>query len=233
MSAALEIIRNRAADLFDVDPAHLLGNRRTQKVVNARYCAAYLAREITSFSMQEIAECAGYANHSSARYAADHFEVEISKDADLNARILSLAENLRDEIKHLQPYRRVGRTGGDLQDTLNIVSDIVRRHLKLAIAEATSSILHEEARKRSVLEDELRLERLRNQHNSLPNGTLQIIRSDRFAKEVAEIAAAVAMLEQDRFSLGEKLARKRLDKAVNALAAAFEAQRKSTERSEK
>ena len=90
----IDSIAKVTAEFYDVELADIIGEARGQKVSAARHMAAYLAREITQKSFENIAE---YYNkkHTTIMYAHDKIRKEISANNDL----ASAAREIKQALK--------------------------------------------------------------------------------------------------------------------------------------
>jgi len=63
---------------FGVRSGDLQGRRRTQSIALPRQAAMYLARQLTSMSLEEIGGCFGGRDHSTVLYAVDKIRLRMA-----------------------------------------------------------------------------------------------------------------------------------------------------------
>ena len=89
MFSTSEIIE-RAADLWEIRPADLLGKSRARHVVRARQAAAWALRECTDLSLVEIGKLLK-RDHTTVMYALETIAREIREDHSLRDRVHRLS----------------------------------------------------------------------------------------------------------------------------------------------
>lgn len=77
---SVEKIQNQVADYFKVEVGDIVGPRRPANIALARQVAMYLARKLTSHSLQEIGQMFGGRNHGTVMHAIS--SVENAKESD-------------------------------------------------------------------------------------------------------------------------------------------------------
>ena len=85
------IIRN-VADHYGVPVKDLMGKRRTKSISFPRQVCMFLARKLTSHSLEEIGGYFGGRDHTTVMYAFDKIRKNIDSDPDL-ARVVERLTN--------------------------------------------------------------------------------------------------------------------------------------------
>jgi chromosomal replication initiator protein len=80
------------ADTFDVNTNDLTGRSRKKELVAARQITMYLMRELLKASYPYIGEKLGKRDHTTAIYACEKVEQELSKNPALNQKILLIKD---------------------------------------------------------------------------------------------------------------------------------------------
>jgi chromosomal replication initiator protein len=76
-------ITEQVGGYFEVPPRHLLSPRRTHDVLVPRQISMYLARQLTSLSLQEIGKYFGGRDHKTVQHACKKVEAAMKADAVL------------------------------------------------------------------------------------------------------------------------------------------------------
>jgi chromosomal replication initiator protein len=87
------IIRS-VAEQYGVPVRDLMGKRRTKSIAFPRQVCMYLARKLTSHSLEEIGGYFGGRDHTTVMYAFDKIRKEIEKDPDFSQQIERLSNEL-------------------------------------------------------------------------------------------------------------------------------------------
>jgi chromosomal replication initiator protein len=85
------------ADYFQVDVADLTGRCRKNTIAEPRQVAMYLLREILGLSYPSIGEKLGKRDHTTAIYAYNKLSKEVSKDQNLNQKIIAIKDIIQKE----------------------------------------------------------------------------------------------------------------------------------------
>ena len=85
------------ADYFQVDVADLTGRCRKNTIAEPRQVAMYLLREVLGLSYPSIGEKLGKRDHTTAIYAYNKLSKEISKDQNLNQKIIAIKDIIQKE----------------------------------------------------------------------------------------------------------------------------------------
>ena len=81
--AGVKRITDRVSGYFQVAPKQLLSARRTHDVLMPRQVSMYLARQLTSLSLQEIGKYFGGRDHKTVQHACKKVEAAMKADAVL------------------------------------------------------------------------------------------------------------------------------------------------------
>ena len=92
----IEDIQLRVAAHYNIKPAELSSNRRSQAVVRPRHVAMYLAKQLTSRSLPEIGRKFGKRDHTTVLYAIRRIEDLRPKDPALDEDVEHLRRSLED-----------------------------------------------------------------------------------------------------------------------------------------
>lgn len=85
------------ADYFQVDVSDLTGRCRKNTIAEPRQVAMYLLREILGLSYPSIGEKLGKRDHTTAIYAYNKLSKEVSKDQNLNQKIIAIKDIIQKE----------------------------------------------------------------------------------------------------------------------------------------
>ncbi|MEK7462864.1 MAG: chromosomal replication initiator protein DnaA [Patescibacteria group bacterium] len=85
------------ADYFQVEVADLTGRCRKNTIAEPRQVAMYLLREVLGLSYPSIGEKLGKRDHTTAIYAYNKLSKEISKDQNLNQKIIAIKDIINKE----------------------------------------------------------------------------------------------------------------------------------------
>ncbi|MDO8442683.1 MAG: chromosomal replication initiator protein DnaA [bacterium] len=85
------------ADYFQVDVADLTGRCRKNTIAEPRQVAMYLLREVLGLSYPSIGEKLGKRDHTTAIYAYNKLSKEISKNQNLNQKIIAIKDIIQKE----------------------------------------------------------------------------------------------------------------------------------------
>jgi chromosomal replication initiator protein len=85
------------ADYFQVEVADLTGRCRKNTIAEPRQVAMYLLREILGMSYPSIGEKLGKRDHTTAIYAYNKLSKEVSKDQNLNQKIIAIKDIIQKE----------------------------------------------------------------------------------------------------------------------------------------
>ena len=85
------------ADYFQIDVADLTGRCRKNTIAEPRQVAMYLLREVLGLSYPSIGEKLGKRDHTTAIYAYNKLSKEISKDQNLNQKIIAIKDIIQKE----------------------------------------------------------------------------------------------------------------------------------------
>lgn len=85
------------ADYFQVDVSDLTGRCRKNTIAEPRQVAMYLLREVLGMSYPSIGEKLGKRDHTTAIYAYNKLSKEISKDQNLNQKIIAIKDIIQKE----------------------------------------------------------------------------------------------------------------------------------------
>lgn len=91
------IIIKTVAESFDISLADITGQCRKKEVVEPRQIAMFLLREMLSLSYPAIGERVGKRDHTTAIYAFEKISKEMSKNQNLNQKVLLIKEILGKE----------------------------------------------------------------------------------------------------------------------------------------
>ena len=92
----IEDIQRRVAAHYNIKPAELSSNRRSQAVVRPRHVAMYLAKQLTSRSLPEIGRKFGKRDHTTVLYAIRRIEELRPKDPALDEDVEHLRKSLEE-----------------------------------------------------------------------------------------------------------------------------------------
>lgn len=89
------------SDFFEIMPNDLTGRSRNKELVEPRQIAIYLLRDMLDASFPFIASRVGKRDHSTAIYAYKKIENNLSKDPDLNQKIMMIKDvvNKMEEVR--------------------------------------------------------------------------------------------------------------------------------------
>ena len=85
------------ADYFQVEVADLTGRCRKNTIAEPRQVAMYLLREVLGMSYPSIGEKLGKRDHTTAIYAYNKLSKEVSKDQNLNQKIIAIKDIIQKE----------------------------------------------------------------------------------------------------------------------------------------
>lgn len=85
------------ADYFQVDVTDLTGRCRKNTIAEPRQVAMYLLREVLGMSYPSIGEKLGKRDHTTAIYAYNKLSKEVSKDQNLNQKIIAIKDIIQKE----------------------------------------------------------------------------------------------------------------------------------------
>ncbi|MEK7478341.1 MAG: chromosomal replication initiator protein DnaA [Patescibacteria group bacterium] len=85
------------ADYFQVEVTDLTGRCRKNTIAEPRQVAMYLLREVLGLSYPSIGEKLGKRDHTTAIYAYNKLSKEISKDQNLNQKIIAIKDIINKE----------------------------------------------------------------------------------------------------------------------------------------
>jgi chromosomal replication initiator protein len=110
---SIPAIQKATAHHFNISVGELLSNKKTHKVSYPRHIAMYLCRELTGFSLKDIAKAFGNKDHSTIIYAIKHIRKEQETDKkvsdDLNTLFAFVSQNFdkSNSIEVLNPEEGV------------------------------------------------------------------------------------------------------------------------------
>ncbi len=87
---SIKQIVSLVAHKYEVQPADILGHRRTGDVVKPRQIACYLAKTITGKSLPDIGNRMGGRDHTTILHALRRVETLIATDAEFAAEVFEL-----------------------------------------------------------------------------------------------------------------------------------------------
>src|SRR5262249_21158406 len=90
----IDRIARRVGSYFHVDPRRLQSKRRHQSVVLPRQVCMYLARQLTSLSLEAIGGYFGGRDHSTVLHACRKVEEALDSDAVLGGTVRQLHADL-------------------------------------------------------------------------------------------------------------------------------------------
>ena len=93
---SLEQVIKGTALALQLDHADLTSKRRTQKIVNARQWAIYIAREETQASWPEIGGALGGRNHSTVMYNYNRIAEQVDTDPAMQEKYERIRQQMRD-----------------------------------------------------------------------------------------------------------------------------------------
>ena len=88
---ASQIIR-AVADFYEITPSELFNRSRKKSVVEPRQVVAFLLRDLLDMSYPDIGEKLGKRDHTTAIYSCGKISQEISKNQNLNQKIILIKE---------------------------------------------------------------------------------------------------------------------------------------------
>jgi chromosomal replication initiator protein len=91
---SIDGIIRRVADRYGVPVRDLMGKRRTKSIAFPRQICMFLARKLTSHSLEEIGGYFGGRDHTTVMYAYDKIRRELERDSDLADTVEKLANEL-------------------------------------------------------------------------------------------------------------------------------------------
>lgn len=89
-------IMEEVARTYGVTTADILSSKRNAKVSSARQITAYIVREITQMSMENIGEALGGRDHSTMVYSIQQIEDKMKENRQLKATVDDIIKNIRD-----------------------------------------------------------------------------------------------------------------------------------------
>jgi chromosomal replication initiation ATPase DnaA len=92
--AQVTIVLSAVAEHFNLSVADLRGTRQTQVVVQPRRIAMYLAKQVSSASLQEIGREFGRKHHTLVLRSVVRIDEQRQVDEDLNQVITTLLEKI-------------------------------------------------------------------------------------------------------------------------------------------
>ncbi|MCU0513700.1 MAG: chromosomal replication initiator protein DnaA [Anaerolineae bacterium] len=87
---SLELIIERVAQHYNLQPEDLTGKKRTEHVNLARQVAMYLCRDMTEFSLPQIGDAFGGRSHTTVLHGCNKMQEEVAGDRVLQARLEKL-----------------------------------------------------------------------------------------------------------------------------------------------
>jgi chromosomal replication initiator protein len=91
IQAIIEVV----AEQHGLEPADLVGSRRTKDISNARQIAMYLSRELTELSLSVIGSKFGGRDHTTVMHAIDKVRTTLGKDTQLTADVQKLVGKIK------------------------------------------------------------------------------------------------------------------------------------------
>jgi chromosomal replication initiator protein len=85
------------ADYYKVEPSEIKGDSRAKEVVNPRYVAIYLSREMTSASLPNIGSAFGNRKHATISYAYEKTKQLIDTNHNLKLEVQNLQQKIKSE----------------------------------------------------------------------------------------------------------------------------------------
>lgn len=86
----VEKIAERVSGYFQVQPKELVSKRRYRHLMTARHISMYLARQLTSLSLEQIGAYFGGRDHSSVLHACRKVEQALDSDTELSGAVREL-----------------------------------------------------------------------------------------------------------------------------------------------
>jgi chromosomal replication initiator protein len=84
------------ADFYEVSPLDLINRSRKKEIAESRQIAMYLLRETLNLSYPYIGKKLGKRDHTTAIYAYEKISQEMNKNQNLNQKILTIKELIKD-----------------------------------------------------------------------------------------------------------------------------------------
>jgi len=84
------------ADFYEITPLDLINRSRKKEIAESRQIAMYLLRETLNLSYPFIGKKLGKRDHTTAIYAFEKISQEMNKNQNLNQKILSIKELIKD-----------------------------------------------------------------------------------------------------------------------------------------
>jgi chromosomal replication initiator protein len=91
---SIDGIIRQVAERFGVPVRDLMGKRRTKSIAFPRQVCMFLARKLTTHSLEEIGGYFGGRDHTTVMYAYDKIRKEIQTDSDLHKTVERLTNEL-------------------------------------------------------------------------------------------------------------------------------------------
>ena len=88
-------IMDEVCRTFGVTAADIKSKKRNQPISKARQVTAYIIREVTSLSMNEIGDHLGARDHSTIVYAIKAVEKDMKKDSSLRSTVTDIIQNVK------------------------------------------------------------------------------------------------------------------------------------------
>ena len=88
------LIIKSVAEHYQISVADLVGPSRKKELIDPRQVAIYLLRDILDMSFPAIGEKLGKRDHTTAIYAYKKIEKELSKNQELNHKIIIIKEQV-------------------------------------------------------------------------------------------------------------------------------------------
>ena len=95
LNITVELILNVVADYFNVSVNDIKGKKKTKKIVTARQCAMYLAREMTEYSTTELGADFGGKDHTTIVYAYQKISEQMLSEPSIQVSIEALQKIIK------------------------------------------------------------------------------------------------------------------------------------------
>lgn len=95
LNITVELILNVVADYFNISVNDIKGKKKTKKIVTARQCAMYLAREMTEYSTTELGADFGGKDHTTIVYAYQKISEQMLSEPSIQVSIEALQKIIK------------------------------------------------------------------------------------------------------------------------------------------
>lgn len=88
------VIMKTVARYFDINPDHLMGNKRSRDITYPRQIAMFLCRELTELSLPKIGQAFGGKDHTTVLHACEKIQEDIQKNSETRRAVSEMKKNI-------------------------------------------------------------------------------------------------------------------------------------------